>query len=114
MGADASNFPTQTVSSGGTLGFPHWRVGDAVYAAIRVTSASTAPGLTLFGSMVDSTSTGNFLRLGIMYSTGNDVVTASSGTITMACIAGMQRIALGTSAASTGGITIEGSKFIEL
>lgn len=114
MGIQSIPLPTQTVSSGGTLANPQWDVRNANYGAFRVTSASTAPGLTLFGSVVDSSSTGNFTAVGIAYSTANTVVTASSGAITMAHIGGLIRIAFGTSAASTGDITIAGSQFAEL
>lgn len=102
--------PDATVSSGGTQSSPTWDVSDADSVAIRVTSATTAPGLTAVGTL-NSTET-TFTPI-TFWNTAT-VVTASSGQVTMAHVGPIYRLALRTSAASTGGITVQGTKYVQV
>lgn len=112
------DLPTVTNSSGAT-GFPAWRnLDDATFIAIRV-SASTAPGLQVQGEI---TSTGtNFLPLVECITASSaggpmlaSTITASSGYVLQVNTAGFRQIRLGTSAASTGGLTAEATKWIHV
>lgn len=104
--------PDATVSSGGTRTSPVWDVSDAYEVAVKVTSASTAPGLTAVGTL-NSTDT-TFTALAYLNSSAQSIVTASSGNITMFCVGPIYNLALQTSAASTGGITVRGMKYIQV
>ena len=112
------DLPTVTNSSGAT-GFPAWRnLDDASFIAIRV-SASTAPGIQVQGEL---TSTGTDFRplVECMVATSaggpalTSIVTASSGYILQVNTAGFRQIRLGTSAASTGGLSAEATKWIHV
>lgn len=105
--------PVTTVSSGGTISAPAWDVSDVDFVAFNVTSATSAPGLTLGGTL-NSTST-SFVAVTLIYSTANQVITASSGMgIILAQTAGVHKLALMTSAAAAAAITIAGSKLLEI
>lgn len=104
--------PDATVSSGGTATSPSWDVSDAYTVAVRVTTATTAPGLTAIATL-NSTST-SFIPVAYWQSTAQTIVTASSGNITMFEVGPLYRLAFQTSAASTGGITVQGTKYIQV
>jgi hypothetical protein len=113
------SLPTVTVSSGGTAFAPVWdKVDDASFIAIRV-SASTAPGIQVQGEI---TATGTDFRalveIMVATSAGGPAlasnVTASSGYILQINPAGMRQIRLATTAASTGGLTAEATKWIHV
>ena len=104
--------PVATVSSGGTQTNPTWDVSDAQHVGVRVTSATTAPGLTAVGTLTSTDTT--FLQVAYFQSSAQTIVTASSGQITMFEVGPLYRLAFATSAASTGGITVQATKYVQV
>jgi|SRR6185503_9580084 hypothetical protein len=104
--------PDATVSSGGTMTSPTWDVSDAYTVGVKVTTASTAPGLTAVATLNSSDTT--FTQVAYWQSTAQTLVQTSSGQITMFEVGPLFRLAFQTSAASTGGIIVRGTKYVQV
>lgn len=110
MAFKAIDLPTLSMSSGGTA-TPAWiNLDDASVIAISV-SGTTAPGMQVQVELVDSGS--NFKPL-VIPSSGNSIVTASSSYVIQVFGGGFRQMRLGTTAASTGGFTVTGVKWVNI
>lgn len=110
MPFQAVDLPLVTMSSGAT-GTPAWgNLDDASVIAVSV-SATTAPGLQI---QVELTDTGTNFKPLVFPSSGAGIITASSSYTLQVFGGGFRQMRVGTSAASTGGMTASATKWIHV
>lgn len=110
MPFQVTDLPTVTMSSGAT-GTPAWtNLDDASIISVNV-SNSTAPGLQV---QVELTATGTNFKPLVYPSSGASIVTASSGYTLQVFGCGFRQMRVGTTAASTGGMTATAAKWVKV
>lgn len=110
MAFKAIDLPLVTMSSGAT-GTPPWvNLDDASVITISV-SQTTAPGLQV---QVEQFEVGSNFKPLCYASSGASVITASSGYTLQIFGGGFRQMRLGTTAASTGGMTATATKWVNV
>lgn len=110
MSFQVVDLPSVTMSSGATRS-PAWtNLDDASIISIAV-SGTTAPGLQVH---VELTATGTNFKPLVFPSSGAGIVTASSSYVLQVFGGGYRQMCVATTAASTGGMTVSATKWINV